>query len=487
MDPSNVTSAASSEADYLNRVRDFLLNDALVRFVQDSAQRQALTSDLFMNKYWVPSFTSPTVAPDSSKNYENLETLGDATLKGSFVRYLFKRAPNQDSLFYTEIPNLYMSKEKQHIYGYALGLDKYVRIRGLTEPTQRMMTDIFESFVGALYSSGEDLIPGYGGGLVYSLMVYLFSDEGQVRIFLPKKEMYNMMYHQGVLYILANDEGIQILQNHGIPVTVSQQTEYGKLIGQLAGPEKETRAATWSQVRSALYPGGIFDAIRAVGDKKTQFLEYFPGDNKPYLRYTEGPRSHKYELYVSERQYDNIVRSYKTINATIPPIGLPLVEYSVRNPETGRFEKIAGYKVSQAEGILKEETKKIPYEKAFDLFHDLGITRNLKQSLKASKMFSGPEMKPYLEAARKRLASEGFKTMTFTTPPKSKDTEKGIFTLLLVGKSSDKTETLLARIYPMVPVAKEGDDPQETISKKMERARLESRVDILRAYAEGEK
>lgn len=92
---------------------------------------------------------------DLSSN-ERLEFLGDSVMGFVVAEYLFDKYPNKDEGFLTRLRSKLVRKERSAYYAEKLGLGEYLllsthleRIQSRTNP--RLMEDLFESFIGALY------------------------------------------------------------------------------------------------------------------------------------------------------------------------------------------------------------------------------------------------------------------------------------------------------------------------------------------------
>jgi dsRNA-specific ribonuclease len=122
---------------------------------------------------WVRAFTTELV--NFYTNYESSEFLGDGILKGVFIAYLVKRNPKYTVMEYTEINRTYMSKLNQAKFAEDLGLLSYIIHVGKVDAN--ISGDIFESFIGTLYSNSEEFLnPGMGFVVCYKFIEYLFKN-----------------------------------------------------------------------------------------------------------------------------------------------------------------------------------------------------------------------------------------------------------------------------------------------------------------------
>lgn len=94
---------------------------------------------------------------DATHNYENLENFGDAAWSAVLVGILQSWFPGRDESFITETKNFFVSKAIFSGYADGLGLMKLLKLdpkhrEKLDE--EKLKTDIFEAFVGALTTAG---------------------------------------------------------------------------------------------------------------------------------------------------------------------------------------------------------------------------------------------------------------------------------------------------------------------------------------------
>ena len=151
------------------------LNDLLSHIISDDKRKSYLTPQAM--KIWVDAFTHQAASPGS--NYERLEFLGDAVLKGVFPLYLTKRYPNLSESEYTNINKVYMSKPKQYEIGKDLGFGKHIaKLSDLSEANYNLVADVFESFFGALSQVSDQVIGVDASGFIncYNMIVYLYKD-----------------------------------------------------------------------------------------------------------------------------------------------------------------------------------------------------------------------------------------------------------------------------------------------------------------------
>tara|TARA_B000000557_G_scaffold132408_1_gene107318 strand:- start:403 stop:1329 length:927 start_codon:yes stop_codon:yes gene_type:complete len=95
--------------------------------------------------------------PLQPESNERLEFLGDAVVNFVVGRYLYERYPDQDEGFMTRIRSKLVRSQALAEFATNLGLDKYLLISRHVEDRcsgrkgQRILEDVFESFIGAMY------------------------------------------------------------------------------------------------------------------------------------------------------------------------------------------------------------------------------------------------------------------------------------------------------------------------------------------------
>ena len=95
--------------------------------------------------------------PLQDNSNERLEFLGDAVVNFVVGRYLYERYPDQDEGFMTRIRSKLVRSQALAEFATSLGLDKFLLISKHVEERcngrkgQRILEDVFESFIGAMY------------------------------------------------------------------------------------------------------------------------------------------------------------------------------------------------------------------------------------------------------------------------------------------------------------------------------------------------
>lgn len=84
-------------------------------------------------------------------NNERLEYLGDAVLSAVVADFLFKKFPNKNEGFLTEIRSRIVSREHLNSLAVKLGIAKFIKFSFDHNVYRSINGDTFEAFIGALY------------------------------------------------------------------------------------------------------------------------------------------------------------------------------------------------------------------------------------------------------------------------------------------------------------------------------------------------
>lgn len=122
--------------------------------------------DMFSDEHkstWVNAFTHFTYSPDKSKNYEQLELIGDKVEEAAFVEYIYNTNKGITNDRMTSLVREMLSQDKQAELSDMLGIWQV----GRTSYTGvKYREDILESFFGAMYIVGERVSMGLGHACV---------------------------------------------------------------------------------------------------------------------------------------------------------------------------------------------------------------------------------------------------------------------------------------------------------------------------------
>lgn len=115
-------------------------------------------------------------------NYDRLEFLGDAVIENIIVSYLFKRYPDQPEGFMSFMKVSLVNRLMLAHLTKKLGLDEYLIVSrtlddiGNARKEDKILCDIFEAFVGALYCDFNN-INGQGYQYAEQFMINLLEHE----------------------------------------------------------------------------------------------------------------------------------------------------------------------------------------------------------------------------------------------------------------------------------------------------------------------
>lgn len=188
---------------------------------------------------WGLAFTS--LSYDANDNYEQLELLGDRALKLAFTDYIVSIYPKITEAQYSSLESAYMSVEFQGVISNKLGFKDYIRVKNV-EVSNKILTDVFEGFFGALRKLGDTYV-GRGSGLLMceDVVKYIFTNIEQIdmsKALGPTKTLVQQLFsrfklgipeersyqnpNKGNAYLttikLTNDQ-FNFLIKHGIKIT----------------------------------------------------------------------------------------------------------------------------------------------------------------------------------------------------------------------------------------------------------------------------
>jgi dsRNA-specific ribonuclease len=127
-------------------------------YVENSSENSRLTK-IIADKNLIPisEDESKKCVPLEKKSYQRLEFLGDSVIHLMIAEYLFNRYQNQDEGFMTRLRTKIENDESLAKFTKMLGLHEYVllphhlEVIGGRENNYKIMEDVFEAFIGALY------------------------------------------------------------------------------------------------------------------------------------------------------------------------------------------------------------------------------------------------------------------------------------------------------------------------------------------------
>lgn len=193
---------------------------------------------------WLRAFTHQTVNMDPEENYERLETFGDAIFKFAFKEYLFNvlgDMANKHNI--TQYGITYMSGTASEPYqielGKSFGFTKWLRHSDLYKAKEKDNEDLEESFIAALYITGNAISAKtlLGMRLIQRFVQFcgekiVFGDLGNDKMnltqrfqsFLGGSTNRIIEYTTGAtnkvqMTLTINDEAFNAMQEAGIPIT----------------------------------------------------------------------------------------------------------------------------------------------------------------------------------------------------------------------------------------------------------------------------
>lgn len=151
----------------LSSLKSFLVNKLhlwfLLRFSLKTSYNQKLATfvknifgfypeNIFLYELAFRHKSKAVVNRGIKKTNERLEYLGDAILGAVIADYLFKKFPNKEEGFLTEMRSKMVSREHLNKLSHRLGFSNFVRADVHASNFNRSLEgDAFEAFIGALY------------------------------------------------------------------------------------------------------------------------------------------------------------------------------------------------------------------------------------------------------------------------------------------------------------------------------------------------
>ena len=170
--------------------------------------------------------------------YERLEFLGDAVLDLVVSEFLYNRDPNLTEGQLTRMRSNYVCKKAIYTYSMELGLNKHIKLGGpelSRRETDSVISDVFESFIGALYLDlGLDAVKEF---LSKTVLPHI---ENKSTFFIDYKSELKLLCDQNafeVTYELINEEGEPHNKTFTM-VAIINDKEHGTGVG---GSKKEAQ------------------------------------------------------------------------------------------------------------------------------------------------------------------------------------------------------------------------------------------------------
>ena len=170
--------------------------------------------------------------------YERLEFLGDAVLDLVVSEFLYNMDPNLTEGQLTRMRSNYVCKKAIYTYSMELGLNKHIKLGGpelSRRETDSVISDVFESFIGALYLDlGLDIVKEF---LSQTVLPHI---ENKSTFFIDYKSELKLLCDQNafeVTYELINEEGEPHNKTFTM-VAIINEKNYGTGVG---GSKKEAQ------------------------------------------------------------------------------------------------------------------------------------------------------------------------------------------------------------------------------------------------------
>ena len=145
-------------------------------------ERKGLVDMILTNEtlktYWIPCFTHVSANPNPGKNYEAIETIGDAGLSYCFKFYVKEKEPYSVESRISNLNQRYMSKDFQSKVSKLMKLDEWLITQGI--PADRI--DNSEDLLESLFGTIDKLLfikkgtTGLGVIVIYHFMKLLFDN-----------------------------------------------------------------------------------------------------------------------------------------------------------------------------------------------------------------------------------------------------------------------------------------------------------------------
>ena len=171
--PVGVPGVGPEDVRWYEGLREFLRSLIKQRITTKPEFIEKMVSQEAM-KIWVPCFTSESYDPNVGMNYEELEMVGDHAMEYNFIMYLYLNYEGINRAELSELKSHYISKPYQAKVSLELGLEKWVRSRGI-EINTHVFEDLLEAFFGGLNIVGNEVFKfGAGTGICYSMINSIF-------------------------------------------------------------------------------------------------------------------------------------------------------------------------------------------------------------------------------------------------------------------------------------------------------------------------
>ena len=255
---------------------------------------------VFQRAFQNPSF-------DSTFNYEDLEFLGDASLKAFIPWYFFQRFPqiacSKDVSIMSQLNNKYRSKDTFSQLGERLDLWPYIKYSPTSKVNRiNLLEDVFEAFVGALHKIVDDRY-GFGVGFVVVSKVLkpIFDD---LKIDLTYENLYDY-----------KSRLINYLNKHSKQDLITQWDNVNKVITLSLADKPQVRTVPTKALLETLSQYNPEDEIKVSSVDGTATIEVFPR-NQTIIGTARQPTRAKAEQEASRKAlvYLNVTDQNVTYN-----------------------------------------------------------------------------------------------------------------------------------------------------------------------------
>lgn len=158
----------ANENAYLSALKAFILSILPLCLISNETM-DAFVSETMLRTIWLDAFTDKTF--NLERNYEKLETLGDATQKAAFVEFIYDQNMTPDEI--TNLTSRLLSTTFQSDLSSALGLT--LLFRTWQTPIASIREDLVEAFTGALYTIANTIHSSAGNTLLYNFFFSIMS------------------------------------------------------------------------------------------------------------------------------------------------------------------------------------------------------------------------------------------------------------------------------------------------------------------------
>jgi dsRNA-specific ribonuclease len=160
-------------SNYYQNLQSFLFDEILSSIVEDKTKRKLYIQPEMM-KIWIQAFTHESFGEDY--DYQQLETLGDKMSGSIFTYYMIQRDPDLTSSELTNLEHKILSNHNLTNLSMKLKLTNYIQISNCVKSYSKIEADLFESFVGALFTISEKIMMGLGFINCFNFFIDIFDD-----------------------------------------------------------------------------------------------------------------------------------------------------------------------------------------------------------------------------------------------------------------------------------------------------------------------